>query len=240
MNYLQPERLDRLAREYALGTLAGPARRRFDHVLRDAPRAAAAVAAWQERLTVLAAAVPGLEPRPAVWNALQQRLFAAPARPGAWQMMWDWMSGKALAGALAGVLLSAVVLRMDPSLVGLETRTETLPASYVGLLVDANGKAAVLASSRRHGRVLTVKLLAPLAVPAGHEARLWALPKNGAAPFLVGVVPAQTSAAIALADTSEKLFFNVAQLALSVEPAGSAAAAPATPYVASGHCVKLW
>ena len=27
MNYLLPERLDRLAREYALGTLAGAARR---------------------------------------------------------------------------------------------------------------------------------------------------------------------------------------------------------------------
>ena len=35
MNYLHPERLDRLAREYALGTLAGPARRRFETVMRS-------------------------------------------------------------------------------------------------------------------------------------------------------------------------------------------------------------
>ena len=39
MNYLLPERLERLAREYALGTLAGPARRRFERLLRKTPAA---------------------------------------------------------------------------------------------------------------------------------------------------------------------------------------------------------
>ena len=33
MNYLLPDRLERLAREYALGTLAGSARWRFERVL---------------------------------------------------------------------------------------------------------------------------------------------------------------------------------------------------------------
>ena len=48
MNYLLPERLERLAREYALGTLAGPARRRFERLLRNTPAAMRAVGAWQE------------------------------------------------------------------------------------------------------------------------------------------------------------------------------------------------
>ncbi|MBC7992991.1 MAG: anti-sigma factor, partial [Rhizobacter sp.] len=58
MNYLLPERLDRLAREYALGTLSGGARRRFELVLAQAPAAVRAVAAWQERFTVLSAGLP--------------------------------------------------------------------------------------------------------------------------------------------------------------------------------------
>ena len=49
MNYLLPERLDRLAREYVLGTLTGPARRRFERLLRQAPVAMVAVSTWQER-----------------------------------------------------------------------------------------------------------------------------------------------------------------------------------------------
>ena len=92
--------------------------------------------------------------------------------------------------------------------------------------------------------MLTVKLLQPIVVPAGRVAQLWALPKDGSAAFPVGVLPGSGSATIALADTSEKLFFNVARLAVSLEPAAAAAAKPGdTPsaeFVLSGHCVKLW
>src|SRR5439155_7730591 len=75
MNYLLPERLERLAREYALGTLAGPARRRFERVLHQTPAAVRAVGAWQERLGGLAATVPLMQPRDSVWRALEQRLL---------------------------------------------------------------------------------------------------------------------------------------------------------------------
>jgi anti-sigma-K factor RskA len=70
-------------------------------------------------------------------------------------------------------------------------------------------------------------------------ARLWALPGEGQ-PFLVGTVPARGSANIALIDSAEKLFFNVSRLALTIEPVTAGAAAPSVPFVASGHCVKLW
>lgn len=253
MNYLQPERLDRLAREYALGTLAGRARRRFERLLRESPQAARAVTGWQERFRVLADGVPAMQPSEAVWQQLQARLFddaaspagrraSAPRRGG-----WGAWLGSALAGVLAGTLVGVVVLRTQPELAGLaglEERRDALPASYVGLLVDGSGKPTVLASSRRHGRQITVKMLQPLAVPAGQSARLWGLPKDGGAPFLVGTLPAPGAAGssdIALADTAEKLFFNTTQLAVSLEPAaGPAPARPSGPFVLQGHCVKLW
>src|SRR5256886_16572447 len=74
MNYLLPERLERLAREYALGTLAGPARRRFERVLRQTPAALRAVGAWQERLGGLAGAVPPMQPGESVWRGVGERL----------------------------------------------------------------------------------------------------------------------------------------------------------------------
>ena len=246
MNYLQPERLDRLAREYALGTLAGGARRRFERVLRQSPAATVAVGVWQERLARLADSVPPLEPRPAVWHGLEARLFArtaasAPPKPSAWRWLADVLSARTLGSALAGVLLCVLVLRQQPDLIGMEPQRETLPASYVGLLLDAAGQPAVLASSRRHGRQLTVKLLQPLVVPQGKVAQLWALPRDGSAAFPVAVLPPQGGGTVALPDTSEKLFSGVGRRAISLEPAPAAAgAAPSAPLVLSGHCVKLW
>jgi anti-sigma-K factor RskA len=239
MNLLQPERLDRLSREYALGTLSGRARRRFERLLVEAPLAARVVARWQQRFDVLAAGVPPVQPREHVWQALQQRLFAAPEAPRWWSRLQALWAPRVLGGVLAGVLVAGVALRLQPQWLGLETRGDALPQSYVGLLVDNAGQATLLASSRRHGRSITVKLLRPLDVPDGQVARLWALPRDGA-PFLVGLVPARGSATIALTDSAEKLFFSVARLGVTIEPVAAGAAAPSTPFVASGHCVKLW
>jgi anti-sigma-K factor RskA len=237
MNYLQPERLDRLAREYALGTLTGRARKRFERVLAQAPVAAAAVARWQERFTVLASGLPPMAPRAAVWRDIERRVVAAPTKARGW---WRRLvSAPAFAGVLGGVLLCAVVLRQEPAWLGLEAAA--LPASYVGILSDAAGKPTVLASSRRHGRRLTLKMLQPLVVPVGQVAQLWALPKDGSAAFPIGVIPSGPAATLPLADDSEALFFNVARLAVSLEARPAApGSAPSVPFVISGPCVKLW
>jgi anti-sigma-K factor RskA len=242
MNYLLPERLERLAREYALGTLAGPARRRFERVLRNAPAAARAVGAWQERLGGLTGAVPAMQPSESLWRGIEQRLFttlrATPEGPLQW--LRGALSVRVLGGALAGALLCTAVLRLQPALIGLEPQSEVLPQSYVGLLTDSAGMPAVLASSKRHGRLMTVKLLQPIAIPAGSVAQLWALSKDGAA-FPVGVVPGSGTGSVALADTSEALFFNVSRLAVSIEAAPARAGdKPSGDFILSGHCVKLW
>ena len=247
MNYLLPKRLDLLAREYALGTLAGPARRRFEGVLRSSPAASTAVDIWRQRLSVLDLALVPMQPPVSTWRGIEARLFApsnrtapAPSR-GALQALRGLFSGRSLGGALAGALLCAVLLRMQPGIIDLEPRIDALPQSYVGLLLDKAGKPTLVASSRRQGRQLTVKLLQPLDIPAGKVAELWALPKDGGAPFAVGVIPAKGSAQIALPDASEKLFFSVSQLAVSFETApANAGDAPSGAFALIGHCVKVW
>lgn len=253
MNLLHPPRLDALAREYALGTLAGGARRRFERLLSTSRAAEMAVLTWQQRLSTLATPVPALEPSERVWAALEQRLAAggSVAPVGAARHVPWWrglLSGRrlggvfggAFGGALAGMLLAVFVLREQPAWVGLEPARQTLPASYVGLLHDREGRPALLASARRHGRTLTVKLLQPLALPADRAAVLWALPKDGGAPFVVGALPTQGSGTLALTDSAEKLFFNVSRLGVSVEPAAGAGGRPSGEFLLSGDCVKLW
>jgi anti-sigma-K factor RskA len=251
MNVLLPERLDALARAYALGTLAGPARRRFERVVRLEPAAAAAVNQWLQRLSVLELGAMPKQPPESTWRSLEQRLFpvtarhaaasAAPPSKGAPGWLSALLSGRTLGGALAGALLCVVLLRNQPGLIGMEPFVDTLPASYVGLLLDNAGKPTMLASSRRQGLQLTMKMLQPLSIPAGHVAQLWALPKDGGAAFPVGTVPDKRSAQITLADTSEKLFFTVPQLGVSIEKAAAKAGdKPSGAFVLTGHCIKLW
>jgi anti-sigma-K factor RskA len=184
-----------------------------------------------------------MQPSESVWRALEQRLFvSARATPrGPLQWLWGVLSVRALGGVLAGVFLCVALLRFQPGLIGMEPQSDVLPQSYVGLLTDAAGKPTVLASSKRHGRLMTVKLLQPVAIPAGSVAQLWALPKDGSAAFPVGVVPGSGTATVALADTSEKLFYDVSRLAVSIEAAPAKAGdKPSGDFVLSGHCVKLW
>src|SRR5262247_3410568 len=77
MNLSRPdrsERLDRLAAEYALGTLPARARARLARVARSDARVAAALREWEERLASLAAGVPGVAPPPRVWSGIVARL----------------------------------------------------------------------------------------------------------------------------------------------------------------------
>jgi anti-sigma-K factor RskA len=238
---LSPQAQELLAREYALGTLHGAARRRFEALLPGLPGARTAVESWQRRLGRLAEEVPAIEPSPALWRGLSRQLFdppaAAPARRG-----WRWLM-PALGGAVAGALLCTVVLTQRPqAAAGVDSAggVETLPPAYVGVLSDATGQAVLAASSTRHGRLLSLKLLRPLSAPAGQVARLWAFPAD-AAPFAVGDLPASGKAALALPAPAEQLFAKVSRLGVRFEPSEGLGTAPSAGELAiSGPCVKVW
>jgi anti-sigma-K factor RskA len=239
---LTPEAIELLAREYALGTLHGGARRRFEQLMRTSPEAARAAAAWQQRLGHLAPAVPAIEPSPALWRGLEAQLFGPPARARGGFRRWLMPS---LGGALAGVFLAVLVLQQQPQWAGLQRNaaTDAMPPSYVGLLSDAAGKPTLVAGSTRRGRQLTLRVMQPIAVPPGQVARLWALPSDGRPAFAVGLVPPTGKVTMPLDDSAEKLFAQVSRLGVRLEPEGAALPPPgaaAENFVLSGPCLKLW
>lgn len=249
MKYADPRLVDHLASGYVLGTLAGPARRRFERLLRDRPDVQLAVALWEHRLGQLASAVPALRPSPRVWQAIARRTREqAPAgtqtaaRPAV-ARGWLGLAGTGLAGVAAGAVITMALLFSAPGLlvssdhVALRTG-ERLPQSYVGLLTDSQGNGKLLVSSLRHGRTMTVKVIGPLPPPAdGSRLVLWAVPTHAPA-FVLGEVPASGSAVSTLPDTSEKLLSKVTRLMVTAETA----ARPASPgtVLFSGNCAKLW
>ena len=108
----KPELQERLAAEYALGTLRGAARRRLQRWMRGDAALALVVARWEARLAPLAEAVAPVTPPARLWREINaqldapgERLRAAPG--GLWNNVAFWRSFGLAAGGAAAVLLAA-------------------------------------------------------------------------------------------------------------------------------------
>lgn len=243
MKYESPDLLDKLAAEYVLGTMSARVRRRFQAIQRRSLAAQRAVADWERRLSPLAQSVPPAQPRAATWDAIERRTGGTAATaaksPSNW-LSWLW---KPALGVAFGVVATLGLVRLYPDAVvpidSIVQSRSKLPESYVGLLTDAQNNPVVLASSTRHGKTMSIKILRKIDVPAGKVLQLWALPKEGAA-FALGVVPGEGKGTFQMADTSEKLLSAVPRLAVSLEDAPAAAGAKPGEFLLTGNCVKLW
>jgi len=123
MNLLNnPELLDRLAAAYALGTLRGGARRRFEALARQSATVRAAALIWQERFASMTELQLADVPDPNVWKRIENLLRAQeldgrtaqepPVLAGLRRAL-AWWRGAALAGGLATA--AAVVVGVNLS-----------------------------------------------------------------------------------------------------------------------------
>ena len=205
-----PLLLNRLAAEYVLGTLRGPARRRLERWRASSPLVDEQCRYWEQRLVPLLQRVRPVPPPPQVWQGIRQKLhLAAPApRRRAPRTL-------ALAASVVLVLGLAALLywrTLPPGRAG-EVATISAPSGALLWQVEVYGRGGETAS-------LSVRAAAQAARPAGHDYELWALPKSGA-PVSLGLLPYQASTARrALTRTQQQALANSTQLAVSVEPPG--------------------
>jgi anti-sigma-K factor RskA len=240
MNYDHPELIDQLASEYVLGTMTHRVRRRYTRHLQNSFAAQRAVAQWHTRIAPWHNAIKPVAPQARVWQAISRRIRPEP-------LTLTWRDGlRAWFGPLMrpalGLCLGAVItfglVRQSPELIGVEPPLQTLPASYVGVLSDADGNAGLAVSSLRRGTIVSLKMIKPLAKKANQVAVLWALPANGV-PVRIGVVGAEGKSDIVLTGPAEDVFSKVSKLGVSIEY-DPKASAPSGPLVLKGNCVKVW
>jgi len=231
MDYSHPELAERLAAEYAAGSLRGPARRRFEALLPAHPALRHAVRAWNERLMPLTAALDEQVPPPRVWQRIEARI-AAPAAAstaappsGWWQRLalWRGVSGLASAAALALALLLANPSAQAPVVVVLSA-TGTTPEG------GAPALASFVASFSADGRAVATRPLVPVSLAAGRALELWAVPAEGA-PRSLGLISADGASVV----KRNRVMKDTAALAVSLEPAGgSPTGAPTGPILYVG------
>jgi anti-sigma-K factor RskA len=221
----KPELRERLAAEYALGTLRGRARERMRRWLDDDPELAREVERWEARLAPLAEAVQPLAPPARVWPKIEQRLwFRKPSS------LWKAL-GLVASGAAAALAAVALLLPLQPT---------EVPASYIAVLSDPKTSHPVLvATAARTERVLHVTTLDPAIHVSGRSLELWALPRGGQ-PKSLGLVAGEKTE-LKLVAAADQSLGEVPALAVSLEPqGGSPTGQPTGPVLYTGPCVKYW
>ncbi|MGH8746980.1 MAG: anti-sigma factor [Burkholderiales bacterium] len=244
----KPELQDRLAAEYALGTLRGPARARFRRWLAQDAALARRAEEWTERLAPLSHSVATVRPPARLWRAIAARLGAAPGGIGLWQSLAFWRGlGLAASGAAASLLFVLVELgpgapQPAPAPIVLRVPSNEMPATYLAVLSDPRTrKPMLIAAAGRTSDQLWVKTLDPSINVPDRSLELWAIMPAGQAPKSLGMVSKGGKTMLPLHAVADRSLGDVPMLAVSLEPmGGSPTGAPTGPVMYSGPCVKVW
>jgi anti-sigma-K factor RskA len=220
MKYADPELLDRLAREYVLGTLRGPARRRFEAICRSDPAAQRRVREWEDRLLGLSLALEPIRPSPAAWQGVLARLgldagtAGTPRRPG---NAWRFAIAAMLAVVVAGL--------------GWMLATRTGDPTAIARLAPEGGAAIWNVETYPDRGRLRIVVAGSVPAEAGRSYELWALPEGGA-PVSLGLMPSERTETRRLSAAQLEALARSRQVAVSLEPSGgSPTGAPTGPVV---------
>jgi anti-sigma-K factor RskA len=233
MKLANPELQSRLAAEYVLGTLRGPARRRFETYLLSHADLRQAVTNWESQLTPLAENLPAISPPDRVWQKIEARVGkAAPAkaaiaeaspsagsysqndakpRPdrGLWSSLKFWRSLGFGASALASLLLVSVMFLRGAV-------PEPTDPMLTAVLEDA-GDARMVVEQPKSGYIM-VKMVKPWMAAPNQSLQLWVICKDGSLRSL-GIIKQDGETKIAHENMDDMLEDGVT-IALSKEPLG--------------------
>lgn len=201
-----PNLVDRLAAEYVLGTLRGPARRRFERWRRSSALVAERCLFWEEQLMPLARTLQPVFPPPQLWQGIRTRLNLPQVRARTRSVF-----ALALAASVLIVIVVGAVLYWRSTQPGRlsEVATISAPAGAAAWQVEVYGE--------RGRMIVRAGQLPPR--PAERDFELWALPTGGK-PVSLGLLPAGGTAERNLSEDQLKALAHATQIAVTVEPAG--------------------
>ena len=257
MNLIQnPSLTEQLAASYALGTLRGGARRRFEALARSHAEVRAQALIWQGRMSSVAELQPQAGPSPAVWQRIENlvnadkqakamqvaRAAAKPEAGGWWSSLnlWRGLSsmgvGVAAVALMVGVNLNSINAKLGGEVQELTAKLSATPEiQYVAVLADDKAAASMLVTFDPKSKKLTLKRVGGFQEASDKSLQLWALPQAGGAKSL-GVLG--SDAVVKLTAAGNEV--NVPTLAISLEPKGGvpAGSGPSGPVLFKGALIE--
>jgi anti-sigma-K factor RskA len=240
MRYDDPKTRDALAAEYALGSLKGAARKRFETLANKRNDWQLAAKWWLARLHLLADMLPAITPRKQVWQAIERRLFGSKASVSRWA---NWWPGLALGSSGIAAALALFIVTSEPQIreVPVEVAAKEAPAP-VALLADAEHKAAwmlTLAKDNKGQPELRMATMSGVKPRDDKSYELWILPPDKSAPISVGLMPQQGKHHRVVSEKVASLLLE-GGLAVTLEPVGGAPNGIATgPVLYQGQLTQI-
>jgi anti-sigma-K factor RskA len=209
MNYNSPQLLDQLAAAYALGSMRGRARARFERLCETLPAVRAARHSWEDRLLPLAIAVPKVAPSSILWSSIRSRVqldAGVPTRGGARAGSWRW----AVAAAIVTITL----------LIGRFTIWNEPSWQVMSTLAQANSAPMWQVERTADFSRLMMRAQGTLNPPPGRSYELWVIPAAGGTPVSLGLLPTSGNLDRAMNDNQRRLLQTAMTVAVTVEVAG--------------------
>ena len=235
MKYLDVNLREALAAEFALGTLQGRARRRFERSLKEDPALRRLVTAWQERLVPLNDGIAPVQPPARVWRSIEQRIRKTSRRgAGIWDNLGFWRT--ASFAASAAVVLLAVILAVGiPTFKPHDTMVAVLSDDQSNPAITVSWQADPRGAERLRVRVMGHAEMAP-----DTAWELWMLPGGDQKPVSLGLITTHENQTVLLPRPLAVAINRASGLAMSVEPkGGSPTGVPTGPILYKGLCTMM-
>ncbi len=218
--------LDSLCGEYLLGTLRGPARRRFERALAQEPLVKLAMNNVLAQFTPSYKHAVQVQPSAHVWKHIEHTLQLNPnaaalpdtaPRTGWLAMLWKQSWGIAVGLAMIGLLMIGA-FNMAPQFLQ--------PQIIVSSVVEGKQVSVILSSARGP---LTLHGQLGVLAQADQSYELWLVPANGSAPQSLGLLHTLDISPVKTIDLLTQIRGG-AKLAVSIEPKrGSPTGGPTGP-----------
>ncbi|MCB1884788.1 MAG: anti-sigma factor [Geminicoccaceae bacterium] len=236
------------AAEYALGTLRGAGRARFEADLAKYPDLQALVAAWEDRFVTLNELTPPEPPRPEVWRRIERevgldqkagmkvRHRALPAPPAVWRRWWESL---AFWRGLAGLAAAVAVIAIGMNLLQPRFNPEQMATELVAALQsqEGSGVSFVAFYDTQSGAVRLLGLSGQQVADKDYE--LWYI--RGDEPAVsMGVIPVDERTEIPLDQAAREKIADGTILAVTLEQKGGSPTGVAQgPIVALGKATPI-
>lgn len=236
MRYDNPELLRQLAAEYVIGTLRGPARRRFEALLDQHEEARCQVEFWEQRLGEFGQILQPVAPPPWARAELIHRAALTPqpeayrprARPRGYLRRRGphWLRGFAAGFGTAAVLVLAFLLGQRngtepapprlPPLAGASSPEPGLPIYLAQMRMPASTMQWLLSVTPDHQHLVVVAAEDFLQI-GRHRLQLWSIDSRGTA-LPLGVLPNERDASASFALPPSLRGQVAVRFVLSLEP----------------------